>query len=189
MEKRESKRRQIQLTKMRQGIELVLEGMGVDLEDPNFKDTPQRVAKMYAELLTPEHCNWTTFDSQYNNLVMLRAHKVIALCPHHLMPVELRAYVAYIPEKKVLGLSKLARCVEEQLTTPLMQEELGDRVADTLMEKLSPKGAACILVGEHGCMKFRGVRTDGDVITCALRGVFLQELAAREEVLRLAGAL
>lgn len=177
-------------TKLRRGAKLLLLGMGVDLSDENFKDTPKRVAKMYEEMLTPDTNNWAVFDSPStasNGMVILRGHKVFALCPHHLLPVELRAYVAYIPNDKVLGLSKLARVVEQSLTRPIMQETLGEEVATTLVKELAPKGVAVVLAGTHGCMRYRGVETTGDVVTSSMRGLFLHSPAAREEFLALVG--
>lgn len=173
--------------KMERGVRLVLEGMGVDLNDSNFEGTPGRVARLYKEMLTPNHNNWAEFPAPTSGIVVLRGHRVFALCPHHLMPVELRAYVAYIPNKKVLGLSKLARLVEQHLTKPLMQEELGNLAVDTLMERLEPQGAAVILAGQHGCMRYRGVMTDGDVVSSSLRGLFMHSQATREELMSLIG--
>lgn len=172
---------------LEQGAALILKGMGVDTTDENFKDTPKRVAKLYAEMLTPQQNNWTEFMSPTKGMIVLRGHKVFALCPHHLLPVELRAYVAYIPKKKVLGLSKLARVVEQHLTKPIMQEELGDKTADSLEEQLAPQGVAVVLAGMHGCMRFRGVETDGDVVTSTMRGLFLHSSAAREEFMQIVG--
>jgi GTP cyclohydrolase I len=142
---------------------------------------------MYAEFLTPRANNWTLFPSTYENMVVLRGHRVVALCPHHLLPVELRAYVAYIPTRRVLGLSKLARAVEQHLTVPVLQEELGDRVADSLDQALTPKGVAVVLAGQHGCMQHRGVRTAADVVTSAVRGIFLTNPSVRDEFFRLIG--
>ena len=172
---------------LEQGATLILKGMGVDLQDSNFVGTPRRVAKMYAEMLTPSHNNMTTFPSPTSGMIVLRRHRVFAICPHHLLPVELHAFVGYIPKKRVLGLSKLARIVEQHLTTPIMQEELGDRTANTLDEQLSPQGVAVVLSGTHGCMRYRGIETDGDVVTSAMRGLFLHSQAAREEFLQLIG--
>src|SRR5690242_2746154 len=122
-----------------QGAALILKGMGVDVKDPNFVKTPERVARMYTELLTPDENNMSTFPSTYDNMIILRGHRVFAICPHHLLPVELQAYVAYIPNEKVLGLSKLARVVEQHLTKPIMQEELADLTADSLNTAIKPK--------------------------------------------------
>lgn len=177
------------LKQMAQGVDLILKGMGVDQNDSNFKDTPQRVAKLYAEMLTPKENNWTTFPSPATGMIVLRGHRVFALCPHHLMPVELKAYVAYIPKNKVLGLSKLCRVVEEHLTKPIMQEELARLVADSLFddERLSPQGVAVLLAGQHGCMRYRGVETDGDVAVPELRGLFLHSTSTREEFYSIIG--
>lgn len=172
---------------MRQGVELILRGMGVDLTESNFVDTPARVARLYTEMLTPQANNWTSFPSPTSGMIVLRGHTVFALCPHHLMPVELKAFVAYIPRKNVLGLSKLARVVEQHLTRPIMQEELGDKVADTLYDTVDAQGVAVILSGAHGCMRYRGIETTGDVVTSAMRGLFLHSQATREEFLRLIG--
>lgn len=172
---------------LEQGALLLLKGMGVDLKDSNFVDTPKRVARMYSQLLTPQKNNWRTFPSPTTGMILLRNHRVFALCPHHLLPVELRAYVAYIPGKKVLGLSKLARVVEQHLTQPIMQEDLGDRTVKSLMEQLEPQGAACILAGQHGCMRYRGIETDGDVVTSSLRGLFIHSQATRDEFFHLIG--
>lgn len=173
--------------KLRSGVAQILEGMGVDLLDPNFVDTPRRVAKLYAEMLTPQINNWTTFPSESADLIVLRGHQVIALCPHHLMPVVLKAYIGYIPHNTTIGLSKLARVVEEQLTKPIMQEELGHAIADSIQAKLDPKGVGVVLAGVHGCMRFRGVESEGDVVTSSMRGVLLLNPSARSEFFQIIG--
>lgn len=172
---------------MEKGVTLLLEGMGVDLTDSNYKDTPRRVARMYVEMFTPKKNNMRVFPEQHDNMIILRGHDVVGVCPHHLMPVSMRVYLAYIPGSKVLGLSKLARVVESQLTSPVLQETLTDAIVQSLHDRLDPKGVACTIAGRHGCMSFRGVRTGGDVVTSAVRGVFLTNPAAREEFLRLIG--
>lgn len=156
-------------------------------EDPNFKDTPKRVAKMYLEMLTPPPNNWTTFPAQNADLVLLRGHRVFAFCPHHLLPVEMLAYVAYIPHKQTLGLSKLARVVEQHLTRPVMQEDLAHEIADALQSKLDPRGVAVILSGIHGCMRCRGVKSSADVVSSVMKGVFRDVPAARAELMQLIG--
>ena len=169
-----------------EGVGLILEGIGVSEYDRHFLKTPERVAKLYVEMLTPLHdpkTLWTTFKSEHQNMVILRDHRVVALCPHHLLPVEIYAYVAYLPDSRVLGLSKLARVVDAQLTKPITQEELANTVVDQMMQHLKPKGAGVILVGEHGCMQFRGVRTSGDVVTSAMRGLFVNEPSVKDEFL------
>ena len=178
------------INKMLQGIEILLDGMlGYEQwqKDPNFSGTPARVARLYAEMLTPQENNWTTFPARAADLVLLRGHKVIALCPHHLMPVEVTAYVAYIPNKLTIGLSKLARVVEQHLTAPIMQEDLAHKIAESLDDVLEPKGVGVVLTGIHGCMRFRGVQTDGDVVSSVMKGVFLLNPAARMELMQLIG--
>lgn len=172
---------------MAQGVELILKGMGLDLTDPNYKGTPRRVAKAYAEMLRPAPSNWSTFPAASSDLVLLRGHKVIGLCPHHLQPVEFTCHVGYIPNELTVGLSKLARVVEHQLVAPIMQEDLAHDVANALNEKLKPKGVAVVISGVHGCMRFRGVRTDGDIVVSVMKGVLLLNPAARAEFMQLVG--
>jgi GTP cyclohydrolase I len=180
--------RVLNLQALEEGVERLLEGMGVDTADPDFLDTPRRVAKMYAELLTPEANNWATFPGgEYDEVILLRGHKLFGLCPHHLLPVIMRAYVAYIPQKRVLGLSKLARACEQHLTKPIKQEELTRAICDELWDRLEPKAAGVIIAGQHTCMTLRGVETDGDVVTSAMKGAFLLNAAARTELLTLIG--
>ena len=169
------------------GIVFVLRGMGLDLQDPNYTDTPKRVAKLYAEMLTPEPNNWSSFPSKNADLIVLRGHRVIALCPHHLMPVEIQAYVGYIPNKTTVGLSKLARVVEEHLTKPIMQEDLAHAIAESLEARLEPKGVGVVLAGVHGCMRFRGVESHGDVVTSVMKGVLLLNPSARSEFFQIIG--
>jgi len=173
--------------KMEAGVKLLLQGMGVDLADRNYTDTPGRVARMYVELFSPKPNNYATFPEKHDSLVLLRGHGVHGVCPHHLVPVEMQVYVGYIPNKTVLGLSKLARVAEEPLTGPVLQETYTDTVADLLNERVDPKGVAVVVAGRHGCMKHRGVRSTADVVTSAMRGVFFSNPAAREEFLRLIG--
>jgi GTP cyclohydrolase I len=175
------------LIKMANGVKLLLEGLGLDWrKDPNYRETPLRVARLYHEMLSPAPNNWTAFPTEASDLIVLRGHKVFALCPHHLLPVELTCTVGYIPNEKTIGLSKLGRVVEEQLVRPLLQEDLANLVADALDTHLKPKGAGVILAGVHGCMRFRGIRSEGDVVISAMRGVLLLNPAARQEFLEIA---
>jgi GTP cyclohydrolase I len=170
---------------MEKGVALILQGMGEDPNSPDFKDTPKRVAKMYAELLTPKPSHWNTFPAASSDMVLLRGHRVVGLCPHHLMPVEYVCNVGYIPGELTVGLSKLARVVEVQLMRPVMQEDLANDIANALHEKLKPKGVGVVLAGIHGCMRFRGVKSEGDVVVSAMRGILLLNPTARSEFLQL----
>lgn len=175
------------LKKMQRGIELLLQGMQVDLKDPNFRGTPQRVARMFQEMMTPTLSHWAMFPAANSDLVLLRGHKAIGLCPHHLQPVEYTCSVGYIPSKLTVGLSKLARVVDQQLVRPVLQEDLASDVANALDEKLSPKGVGVVLSAVHGCMRFRGVKSEGDVVVSVMKGVLLLNSSARQEFLQLVG--
>jgi GTP cyclohydrolase I len=175
---------------IKQGVTRILVGIGVDPHsDPNFLDTPARVARMYKELLTPNHNSMRVFEEKHDNMVVLRGHEVHGLCPHHLVPVTMRVYLGYIPHARVLGLSKLARACEDILTQPIMQEAYTDAVVQHLHETLAPLGVACVVVGKHGCMYHRGVRSDADVVTSCMKGVFLRHSSAKDEFLRLIGRI
>jgi GTP cyclohydrolase I len=175
--------------KIEAGIRLVLEGIGVDLDDRNYKDTPKRVARMYREIFTPAKNNFNAFPETYNNMIILRNHHVTGMCPHHLLPVRFRISLGYIPNGQVLGLSKLGRAIEDHLTEPVLQEALTDSIVQTLHLRINPKGAGCVVVGEHDCMQCRGLRTDGDVVTSSMTGQFLLNASTREEFLRLIGRI
>lgn len=182
------KRQSMVLEQMEEGVRVLLLGMGVDLRDANFKDTPRRVAKMYAEMLTPPEVEFTIFPADSSDLVLLRGHRAIGLCPHHLMPVEYRAHIGYIPAKKTVGLSKLARVVNAQLTYPMLHEDLAAAVAMRLENALRPKGVGVVLVGAHGCMRFRGIESqDADVVVSVMRGLLLKDAAAKAEFMQLVG--
>ena len=177
------------IEQMEQGLAKLLDGwLGVEWRtDQNFEGTPGRVARMYLEMTSPPANNWKTFPAHAADVVLMRGHRVFALCPHHLLPVELKAYVAYIPNKLTLGLSKLARVVEQHLTKPVLQEALAHAVANSIDEVLEPKGVGVILAGVHGCMRCRGVESDGDVVSSVMKGVFLLNPAARMELMQLIG--
>lgn len=181
------KRRALNPNKIAAGVRLMLEGMGVDLSAPDFVDTPRRVAKMYRELFTPSPNNLATFPSQHGGLVLLRDHRVFGVCPHHLLPFEMRMYVGYIPNKKLLGLSKLARIAEEHLNGPILQEEFTDAVAYDLFKRTDAKGSGVVVAAKHGCMQCRGVKTTGDIVTSSMHGVFLLFEAPRHEFMSLVG--
>jgi GTP cyclohydrolase I len=175
--------------KMEAGVKLLLEGMGVDLTAPDYVDTPGRVARMYTELFTPPKNNMATFPAEHPGLVLLRNHRLFGVCPHHLLPFEMRMHIGYIPNKKVLGLSKLARVAEEHLTAPILQEQFTNVVAYDLFKRTEAKGAGVIISAEHGCMQCRGVKTTGDIVTSSMHGVFLLFEAPRAELLQLIGKI
>lgn len=169
----------------------ILEAIGENPRREGLKDTPQRVARMYAELLAGNHQDPTEhlnsiFTEKYDEIVLLRDIPFNSICEHHLMPFIGKAHVAYLPDGKVLGISKLARIVDTFARRLQLQERLTDQIADFLMQRLSPKGVSVVLEASHSCMTIRGIRKPGAVmVTSALRGIFKKDPRSRSEVLTL----
>lgn len=173
--------------------ELLL-AIGEDPTRDGLTDTPARVARAYAELFSGlredagAHLA-RTFEQESGDLVTLSDIEFSSFCEHHLLPVFGRAHVAYLPsDRRVVGLSKLARTVEVFARRPQLQERMNAQIADALMEHLAPRGALVVLEAEHMCMKMRGVRKENPVMrTVAARGVFRTDAALRLETLALLG--
>jgi GTP cyclohydrolase I len=168
----------------------LLAALGADLELEGLRDTPRRVAAAYAELLTPEPFDLTTFPNEegYDELVLVRDIPFQSLCMHHLLPFHGVAHVAYLPDERILGLSKLARVVEHFSRDLQLQERLTTQVAGWLQQQLQPKGVGVVLEAEHLCMSLRGVQKPGAVtITSALHGLVRDDPRTREEFLSLTG--
>lgn len=169
----------------------LLEALGEDPSREGLRDTPGRVARMYAELFSglradPAQHLKRVFQENYDEVVLLRDIDFYSLCEHHLLPFHGRAHVAYLPNGRVVGLSKLARTVEAFARRPQVQERMTCQIADALMEHLEPKGAAVVIEAAHLCMKMRGIqKPNGVMVTSALRGVFKESPSARAEVLSL----
>lgn len=176
--------------KIEKGVELILEGLlGKQwTADRNYEETPKRVARFYAELFRPRPYSQTCFAEEHNQMIVLLHHIDYTLCPHHLLPVTLDISCAYIPTKGVLGLSKLIRLIQMHFEEPILQETFTDSLADELMkvEPEPPLGSAVLVYGEHACMRIRGAKTSASVATSAMRGVFLDLPAPREEFMSLA---
>lgn len=167
----------------------LLAALGLDAGSPGLLDTPRRVARAYAELLTPEPFALTTFpnDEGYDELVVVGDIPFTSLCEHHLLPFAGVAHVGYLPGARVVGLSKLARAVEALSRRPQVQERLTCQVADLLQEALDPEGVGVVLEAEHSCMSLRGVRATGATTrTSALRGRVRSDARTRAEFLDLA---
>ena len=166
----------------------LLVALGADLSDESLADTPARVARMYAELLTPSAFTATSFpnDGGYDELVVARDIPFHSLCEHHLLPFIGVAHVAYLPGERIIGLSKLARVVEDFARAIQVQERLTTQVADWLQRELSPIGVGVVLEAEHLCMSLRGVQKAGaTTITSALRGLIRDDPRTRQEFLAL----
>jgi GTP cyclohydrolase IA len=161
-----------------------LEALGVAWDNPGMARSPARMAEAYAELLTARDFELTTFpnDEGYDQLVVVKSIPVQSVCEHHLLPFLGVAHVAYLPDERILGLSKMARVVEMFARRPQVQERLTQQVADWLDERLRPKGVGVVVEAEHSCMTLRGVRASGAVTrTSALAGVLREDPSARAE--------
>jgi GTP cyclohydrolase I len=181
----------VDVPRIEAAVREILAAIGEDPHREGLRDTPNRVARMYAELFeglhqTPDEHFKAMFDEDHHEMVVLRDIPFNSMCEHHLMPFEGRAHVAYIPGGKVLGLSKLARVVDVFARRPQVQERLTSQVADVLAERLHVRGCAVVMEAVHTCMTCRGVRKPGAVmVTSALRGSMHTNQATRAEVLSL----
>ena len=166
----------------------LLSALGVSTESESMAETPARMARAYAELLSPRSFDLTTFpnDEQYDELVLARAIPVHSVCEHHMLPFVGVAHVGYLPGERILGLSKLARVVELFARRPQVQERLTAQIAGWLQEQLQPAGVGVVIEAEHFCMTLRGVRAGGaSTITSALRGRLRDDARSRAEFLAL----
>jgi len=173
--------------------ELLL-AIGENPDREGLLETPARVARAYRELFAGMREDAAvhlarTFEQESGDLVTLSDIEFASFCEHHLLPVFGRAHVAYLPaDRRVVGLSKLARTVEVFARRPQLQERMNAQIADALMEHLAPRGALVVVEAEHMCMKMRGVRKENPVMrTVAARGVFASDAALRLETLALLG--
>jgi GTP cyclohydrolase I len=167
-----------------------LTALGIKLDSEEFRDTPGRMARAYAELFESPPLRLTTFpnDEGYDELVLARDIPFRTICAHHLLPFSGVAHVGYLPGDRILGLSKLARLVEYYAARPQTQERLTKQVADQLAAQLKPRGAGVVLQAEHSCMTIRGVRAIGSTtITSALSGTLRADARSRAEFLALTG--
>lgn len=177
--------------KIEQAVRLLLEGIGEDADREGLKDTPARVARMYEEIYggieedAGEHL-LRTFTAENNEMILEKDIMFYSTCEHHLMPFYGRAHIAYIPDGRVVGLSKLARTVETYARRLQIQEKLTAQIADAVMEHLRPRGVMVMLSAEHMCMSMRGVKKPGtQTVTLAARGCFLTEERLQDKFLRL----
>jgi len=176
---------------IKEAVKVILKAVGEDPDRPGLVETPRRVAKMYAEMfsglhLQPERHLEVTFPEVYDEMVLVRDIRFTSMCEHHLLPFSGVAHVAYIPNGKVTGLSKLARVVEEVSRRPQVQERMTSVIADLIETKLESSGVAVVCSAEHSCMSIRGIRKPGaKTVTSALRGIFKTNQATRAEFMSL----
>lgn len=179
--------------KIVQGVRLILEGVGEDPEREGLLDTPERVARMYEEVLAgmqqdPAELFKQTFAENYREMVLVKDIPLYSICEHHLAPFLGVAHVAYLPGKsgRVCGISKLARLVDVYAKRLQVQERLVSQIADTLVKELEPDGVMVVIEAEHLCMSMRGVRKPGTkTTTSAVRGAFEKSQNTRAEALSL----
>ena len=183
-----------------EGYSKILEGLtalGFDTTDDNFAETAGRAAKALHELIHDQKqvrfqvnaLLAKTFPAKYTEMVISKHNTAFGMCPHHLLPVVYRISMAYIPTDKVLGLSKLSRLARMIARGPRLQEDLTHELADILHVQLASQGSAVYIEGLHMCMAARGVGAhEARLVTSGVRGVFLDELATREEFIKLVTA-
>lgn len=171
----------------------ILGAVGEDPEREGLRDTPARVARMYAEVLSGQHLDPAehldvTFEEDHHEMVVVKDIPFESLCEHHMMPFIGKAHVAYVPNGRIVGLSKIARVVEEFARRLQVQERLSSQVADLLWERLAPQGVGVVMEATHTCMTMRGVRKPGaTMVTSAVRGTFKTRRATRAEFMSFIG--
>jgi GTP cyclohydrolase I len=169
----------------------ILLAIGDDPDREGLLDTPERVARMYAELCSGMHQDprtllQKTFTQKYDEMVLEKNIGFASLCEHHLLPFLGKAHVAYLPNGSIVGLSKLARVVELLSKRPQVQERMTEEIADLLMAELEPRGVGVILEASHTCMTIRGIRkADSLCVTSAMRGAFKENQSTRAELMAL----
>ena len=184
-------RKKIDSERIRRAVADILMAVGEDVEREGLKKTPDRVARMYAELLggmfeDPKIHIRSVFTEKYDEIVLLRDIPFYSICEHHLLPFIGKAHVAYLPAGKVIGVSKLARIVDCFAHRLQCQERLTGQIADFLMQNLKPMGVAVVLQASHSCMTIRGTKKpDSMMVTSALRGLFKKDARSRNEVMSL----
>jgi len=185
--------RGVDLGRVAAAVREILLAVGEDPDREGLQNTPMRVARMYAELFSGLHTEPAShldvlFTEEYDELVVLRDIPFNSLCEHHLMPFEGVAHVAYLPNGRIAGISKLARVVDAYASRPQVQERLTNQIADILCDRLDAKGVAVVLKATHTCMTCRGVKKPGTLmVTSALRGRCKSDARTRGEVMVLLG--
>lgn len=185
--------KEVDLNRIAAAVREILLAVGEDPDREGLLKTPMRVARMYEELFSGLHQDpaeflKTAFTEEYDELVVLRDIPFNSMCEHHLMPFEGVAHIAYLPDGKIVGISKLARIVDAYSRRPQVQERMTNQIADILCEGLAAKGVAVLLEATHTCMTCRGVKKPGSLmVTSSLRGRCKSDARTRGEVMHLLG--
>lgn len=181
----------VDLPRIERAVREILAAVGEDPDREGLLETPARVARMYAEMFSGLHTDPSAhlkkfFTEQYDEMVLVRDITFNSMCEHHMLPFYGKAHIGYVPNGKVVGLSKLARVVEEYSRRPQVQERMTEQIANLLIEELDVKGVAVVIEASHSCMSIRGIRKPGSLcVTSAMKGLFRSNLSSRSEVMTL----
>ncbi len=181
----------VDLPRIEKAVREILAAVGEDPDRDGLLETPARVARMYAELFTglredPKQHLKKFFVEKYDEVVLVKDISFNSVCEHHLLPFMGVAHIGYLPNGRVIGLSKLARVVEVVSRRPQVQERMTETIADLLVSELDAKGVAVVVEATHTCMTIRGIRRPGSLcVTSAMRGIFRSHLSSRSEVMTL----
>jgi GTP cyclohydrolase I len=177
--------------RIERAVREILAAVGEDPDREGLRETPARVARMYAELFSGLHDDPRVhlqkfFTEKYDEVVLVRDISFHSMCEHHMLPFMGKAHIGYLPSGKVVGLSKLARVVDVVSRRPQVQERMTEQIADLLVDELGAKGVAVVIEATHTCMTIRGVRKPGSLcLTSAMRGVFRSHTSSRAEIMTL----
>lgn len=181
----------IDLPRIERAVREILLAVGEDADREGLRETPARVARMYAELFCGLHRDPCVhlhkfFTEKYDEIVLVRDISFNSMCEHHLLPFMGKAHIGYLPDGRVVGLSKLARVVEDVARRPQVQERMTETIANLLMGELHARGVAVVVEAVHTCMTVRGVRKPGSVcVTSAIKGAFRNNPTTRAEIMTL----
>ena len=177
--------------RIERAVREILTAVGEDPDREGLLETPSRVARMYAEMFQglrtdPRVHLQKVFTEEYDEVVLVRDISFCSMCEHHLLPFIGKAHIGYMPNGKVLGLSKLARVVDGISRRPQVQERMTEEIANLMLEGLDAKGVAVVVEASHSCMTIRGVKKPGSLcVTSALKGIFRSNLSTRSEIMQL----
>lgn len=181
----------VDLKRIERAVREILAAVGENPDREGLRETPARVARMYAELFSGLHQDPRVhlqkfFTEKYDEIVLVRDISFNSMCEHHMMPFMGKAHIGYLPNGRVIGLSKLARVVEGVARRPQVQERMTETIADLLVEELQAKGVVVVMEAVHTCMTVRGVRKPGAIcVTSAMRGAFRSNPSSRSEIMTL----
>jgi GTP cyclohydrolase I len=181
----------VDMPRIERAVREILAAVGENPDREGLLETPGRVARMYAEMFSglrqdPRVHLGKAFTEKYDEIVLVRDIAFNSVCEHHLLPIMGHAHIGYLPDGRVLGLSKLARIVEVVSHRPQVQERMTEQIADLLVDDLGAKGVAVVVEATHTCMTIRGVRKPGSVcVTSAMKGLFRSNVSSRAEVMSL----